>query len=103
MKNLISALFIVGSLTFIGCSNGEKERDNQKKEIDTNKLVDYSLRYITIKLIEQGKEIDSLNNYYDSLDKRADSVLSSLKKTVYKKKDVIKKEKLDSTNSKSSY
>ena len=81
MKTPLSTLFLAGSLVISGCEN--KSHQNKTEEnIDTNKLIKYSLKVTALKLIEQGKELDSLNSLYDSLDKKSDTMIDSLRKNV---------------------
>ncbi len=79
LKNLFLIGGLAGSLFIGGCGNNEKKINNPIEEIDTDKIVKYSLKYTALKLIEQGRELDSLNNLYDSLDKRTDTKVDSLK------------------------
>lgn len=96
LKSLITTGILSGSLVFGGCESDDNKKVQENnvqeiKEIDTNSLIKYSLKYIKLELIKDGKEMDSLDNYYDSLDKRTDIALDSLKKITYRK--VIKKSK----------
>ncbi len=92
MKTL-TKLALTGALIcgLNSCGDNEKAQEDKQdttksKEIKIKNIgeaLDYSLKFTALELIKQGKELDSLNNYYDLLDKKSDTLLSFWKKKIY--------------------
>lgn len=87
MKTLITTLFLAGSLALGGCGDNVNQETQEKKDTtktteikNIGEALDYHLKYTALEIYKQGEELDSLNNYYDSLDKKSDTLVSFWKK-----------------------
>lgn len=83
MKTLLSTLFIAGSFFLNGCGDNQETKENKEditKIKNIGEALDYSLKFTALELYKQGQELDSLNEFYETMDKKSDTLVESLKK-----------------------
>ena len=73
----------MGALIFNSCGDNQESQEEKEDTIkikNIDEALDYSLKFTALGLYKQGQELDSLNNLYDLLDKKSDTLVESLKK-----------------------
>lgn len=87
LKSLIATGIIAGTFFLNSCGdNKEMQKNNNEDTIKTTEIknigeaLDYSLKFTALEIYKQGKELDSLNEEYELLDKKSDTIVDFWKK-----------------------